>query len=175
MTDRAFATFGGNQTRPRDCYATVTGVMDFNTFDPQTRNIKPAQRSDTVQGRRPRSLHWQLKSAISQQDDKTPLSCCNRSSRWNWRFEGVICLSVDAAGGIDSNVANRTSARACIELLLPFVDDGWGIDVWRADRAAVATFSCTLVVHTLSQGGCAADGWRPGFLDAICTRRHRLL
>lgn len=50
MADGAFAAFGLTPPAVNDCYSSLTGVMDFNTFDPQTRTINPTSASDIVTG-----------------------------------------------------------------------------------------------------------------------------
>jgi len=50
MTDSAFAAYTGAVPAVNDCYVTLTGVMDFNTSDPQTRTINPTSAADLVKG-----------------------------------------------------------------------------------------------------------------------------
>jgi hypothetical protein len=50
MSDRAFAAFGGTEPTVNDCYKSLTGVMDFNTNDPQTRTINPTAATDMTAG-----------------------------------------------------------------------------------------------------------------------------
>lgn len=50
MADGAFAAFGGTAPVAGDCYTSLTGVMDFNTLDPQTRTINPTGATDIVMG-----------------------------------------------------------------------------------------------------------------------------
>lgn len=50
MTDGAFAAYTGAVPAVNDCYVTLTGVMDFNTADPQTRTINPRAIADMVKG-----------------------------------------------------------------------------------------------------------------------------
>lgn len=50
MADGALAAFGGTAPVAGDCYTLLTGVMDFNTFDPQTRTINPTGMADMVKG-----------------------------------------------------------------------------------------------------------------------------
>lgn len=51
MADGAFANFGGTAPVIGDCYSTLTGVMDFNTFNnPQIRTINPTSAVDIVTG-----------------------------------------------------------------------------------------------------------------------------
>lgn len=50
MADGALASFGGTVPSVGDCFATLTGVMDFNTFDPQVRTINPTAVADIVKG-----------------------------------------------------------------------------------------------------------------------------
>jgi len=51
MADGALATFGGTAPTVGDCYSSLTGVMDFNTFNtPQVRTINPTVVADIVKG-----------------------------------------------------------------------------------------------------------------------------
>jgi hypothetical protein len=51
MSDGAFAGFGGTAPVGDDCYTTLTGVMDFNTFnDPQIRTLNPTSTADMAKG-----------------------------------------------------------------------------------------------------------------------------
>jgi hypothetical protein len=51
MADGALASFGGTTPAVGDCYSSLTGVMDFNTFNnPQVRTINPTTASDIVKG-----------------------------------------------------------------------------------------------------------------------------
>jgi hypothetical protein len=51
MADGALAAFGGTPPAVGDCYASLTGVMDFNTFNnPQIRTINPTTVADIITG-----------------------------------------------------------------------------------------------------------------------------
>lgn len=51
MADGALANFGGTAPAVGDCYSSLTGVMDFNTFNnPQIRTINPTTVADIVKG-----------------------------------------------------------------------------------------------------------------------------
>jgi hypothetical protein len=50
MANHALADFGAAAPAVDDCYTSLTGVMDFDTLDPQTRTINPTIEGDLVKG-----------------------------------------------------------------------------------------------------------------------------